>query len=103
MLRSTLNLVIHTVLAPIMLFTLSPLRSTPQVQYHGMSASVCDAARRMGGDKVRTALELVGCAEEVDKAIKYTFGTAFVCQVWKCVDTGHSCMCCILTGPTGCL
>ena len=53
----------------------------PQVQCHGMSNSVCEAARRMGGDKVKTALELVGCAEEVKRAIKYTFGTSFICQV----------------------
>ena len=42
---------------------------------------MCDAAQRLGGDKVRPALELVGCAEEVERAIKYTFGSAFVCQV----------------------
>jgi len=52
-----------------------------QVQCPNLPSSVCEAARRMGGDKVRPALELVGCAEEVEKAIKYTFGTSFVCQV----------------------
>ena len=56
-----------------------------QVQCHGISTSVCDAAKRLGGDKVRPALELVGCAEEVERAIKYTFGTTFVCQVWTMV------------------
>ena len=52
-----------------------------QVQCNTLSSSVSDAARRMGGDKVKPALELVGCAEEVERAIKYTFGTSFICQV----------------------
>jgi hypothetical protein len=33
-----------------------------QVQCPNLPSSVCEAARRMGGDKVRPALELVGCA-----------------------------------------
>ena len=62
-----------------------------QVQCHTLSASVVEAARRMGGDKVRPALELVGCAEEVDRAIKYAFGTTLVCQVRKgAADTSGS-------------
>ncbi|GAX82646.1 hypothetical protein CEUSTIGMA_g10072.t1 [Chlamydomonas eustigma] len=57
--------------------TIIPLN---KVQYHEMPSSVSRAAQQLGAGKARPALELVGCSEEVEKAIKYTFGTAFVCE-----------------------
>lgn len=39
------------------------------------------AAAKMGGGKAQPALQLVGYEEEVEAAVKYAFGNAFVCQV----------------------
>jgi hypothetical protein len=35
----------------------------------------------MGGGKAQPALQLVGYEDEVEAAVKYAFGNAFVCQV----------------------
>lgn len=39
------------------------------------------AASKLGGGKAQPALQLVGYEAEVEAAIKYAFGSAFVCQV----------------------
>jgi hypothetical protein len=52
-----------------------------QVQYPNLPQSVLAAAERMGGGKAKPALQLVGYAHEVEAAMKYAFGGAFVCEV----------------------
>ncbi len=51
------------------------------MQYSTLHGSVVEAAQRMGGGRARPALELVGCEPDVEAAIKYAFGSSFVCQV----------------------
>uniref|UniRef100_A0A383VT73 Structural maintenance of chromosomes protein n=1 Tax=Tetradesmus obliquus TaxID=3088 RepID=A0A383VT73_TETOB len=60
--------------------TIIPLN---QVRYQDTHPSVLSAAAQMGGGKAQPALQLVGYAPEVEAAVKYAFGTTFVCQ-----DTG---------------
>ncbi|KAJ9512107.1 hypothetical protein QJQ45_012740 [Haematococcus lacustris] len=57
--------------------TIIPLN---KVQYATMPGSVLEAAAKMSQGKARPALELVGYAGNVEAAIKYAFGGAFVCQ-----------------------
>lgn len=52
-----------------------------QIKYGETPASVLSAAKQLGGDKASAALELVGYDQEVQAAIKYVFGNAFICQV----------------------
>lgn len=54
-----------------------------QVKYPEMPPAVLSAAAKLGGGKAQPALQLVGYEGEVQAAIKYAFGTAFVCQVGK--------------------
>jgi hypothetical protein len=56
-----------------------------QVQYPNLPQSVLAAAERMGGGKAKPALQLVGYAHEVEAAMKYAFGGAFVCEVGACL------------------
>jgi hypothetical protein len=42
---------------------------------------VLSAAAKLGGGKAQPALQLIGYEQEVEAAIKYAFGTTFVCQV----------------------
>lgn len=37
-------------------------------------------AKKIGGDEVSTALSLVGYPEQVQAAMEYVFGNAFVCS-----------------------
>lgn len=46
-----------------------------------MSTSTINAAKRMGGAQVQPALELVGCEENVQRAMQYVFGSALICKV----------------------
>eukprot|EP00775_Hariotina_reticulata_P003904 gene3904-4158_t len=57
--------------------TIIPLN---QVRYSDMPSSVLAAAKQLGGGRAQPALQLVGCEAEVEAAIKYTFGNAFICQ-----------------------
>lgn len=43
--------------------------------------SVLAAASKLGCGKAQPALQLVGYEPEVEAAVKYAFGSAFVCQV----------------------
>lgn len=52
-----------------------------QVRYSDMPPSVLAAAKQLGGGRAQPALELVGYEPEVEAAIRYTFGNAFICQV----------------------
>lgn len=52
-----------------------------QVRYSDMPSSVLAAAKQLGGGRAQPALQLVGYEAEVEAAIKYTFGNAFICQV----------------------
>jgi hypothetical protein len=68
-----------------------------------MSGSVVSAANKLGGGKAQPALQLVGYEGEVEAAIKYAFGSAFVCEVrglglrvgWTTVDH-FPCLRCLL-------
>ena len=51
-----------------------------QVRHSEPSAAVRDAARKLSSGRARPALELVGYEDEVAAAVKYAFGSAFVCQ-----------------------
>eukprot|EP00798_Chlamydomonas_sp_ICE-L_P014593 gene14593-20643_t len=57
--------------------TIIPLN---KVSYHSLNGSVVEAARKMSAGKACPALELVGYDLEVEAAIKYAFGSTFVCQ-----------------------
>lgn len=57
--------------------TIIPLN---KVSSGGPSAAATKAATRMSNGKATLALELVGYQAEVAAAIKYAFGSAFVCQ-----------------------
>jgi hypothetical protein len=52
-----------------------------QVQYQESHPSVLSAAAKLGSGKAQPALQLIGYEQEVEAAIKYAFGTTFVCQV----------------------
>jgi len=52
-----------------------------QVHAPSLSQNVVSAADRMGGGRAKPALELVGCADHLQAALKYAFGTSLVCQV----------------------
>ena len=52
-----------------------------QVQYYTLSGSVLETARKMSAGKAQPALELVGYEGDVEAAVKYAFGSAFICQV----------------------
>lgn len=52
-----------------------------QVRYSETPGSVLAAANKLGGGKAQPALQLVGYEDDVEAAIKYAFGSAFVCQV----------------------
>lgn len=54
-----------------------------QVRYNETSPSVLAHAARLGAGKAQPALQLVGYKPEVEAAIKYAFGNAFVCQVGR--------------------
>lgn len=58
-----------------------PVCCVLQVRYQDTHPSVLSAAAQMGGGKAQPALQLVGYAPEVEAAVKYAFGTTFVCQV----------------------
>jgi chromosome segregation ATPase len=51
------------------------------VRYQEAHPSVLSAAAKLGGGKAQPALQLIGYEQEVEAAIKYAFGTTFVCQV----------------------
>lgn len=51
------------------------------MRYSEAQPGVLSAAAKLGGGKAQPALELVGYEGEVEAAIKYAFGSAFVCQV----------------------
>jgi hypothetical protein len=55
--------------------------SCAQVRYQEAHPSVLSAAAKLGGGKAQPALQLIGYEQEVEAAIKYAFGTTFVCQV----------------------
>ncbi|KAG1678186.1 hypothetical protein FOA52_016123 [Chlamydomonas sp. UWO 241] len=57
--------------------TIIPLN---KVSVRETSSSVLSAAARLGAGKAAPALQLVGYAEDVEQAMKYTFGGVFVCQ-----------------------
>ncbi|MEW5297617.1 MAG: hypothetical protein WDW36_000815 [Sanguina aurantia] len=57
--------------------TIIPLN---KIQAWGPSQNAVAAALRLGVGKAQPALQLVGCDEEVKKAIEYAFGTTFVCK-----------------------
>jgi hypothetical protein len=57
--------------------------SLPQVRYSESHPNVLSAAAKLGGGKAQPALELVGYEAQVEAAIKYAFGSAFVCQVGR--------------------
>ena len=66
-----------------------------QVRYSEAQPGVLAAAAKLGGGKAQPALELVGYEGEVEAAVKYAFGSAFVCQVspeqsrrWGCRGRG---------------
>ena len=59
-----------------------------QVRYSESHPNVLSAAAKLGGGKAQPALELVGYEAQVEAAIKYAFGSAFVCQV-RCLQ--YSC------------
>jgi structural maintenance of chromosome 2 len=42
---------------------------------------VLSAARQLAGKKATPAIELVGYDQDVEAAMKYVFGGAFICQV----------------------
>jgi hypothetical protein len=52
-----------------------------QVRFSEAPAAVLSAAASLGAGKAQPALQLVGYEPEVQAAIKYAFGTAFVCKV----------------------
>lgn len=52
-----------------------------QVKYSETNPSVLANAARLGAGRAQPALQLVGFEQDVEAAIKYTFGQAFVCQV----------------------
>lgn len=52
-----------------------------QVRYNEASGAVLSAAAKLGGGRAQPALQLVGYEGEVEAAVKYAFGSAFVCQV----------------------
>lgn len=52
-----------------------------QVRYSETSPSVLAHAARLGGGRAQPALQLVGYEPEIEAAIKYAFGNAFICQV----------------------
>lgn len=54
-----------------------------QVRYSETQPAVLSAAAKLGGGKAQPALQLVGYEAEVEAAVKYAFGSAFVCQVRK--------------------
>ncbi|KAF6256242.1 structural maintenance of chromosomes protein 2 [Scenedesmus sp. NREL 46B-D3] len=60
--------------------TIIPLN---QVRYQEAHPPVLAAAARLGGGRAQPALQLIGYEREVEAAVKYAFGTTFVCQ-----DTG---------------
>ena len=51
------------------------------MQYHSLHPGVLEAARKMGAGRAQPALELVGFEGDVEAAIKYAFGSTFICQV----------------------
>jgi len=57
--------------------TIIPLN---KIQYFTPPNSVLDAAKKLGGDKVHPAIQLVGYEADVERAMKYAFGSVFVCQ-----------------------
>eukprot|EP00878_Enallax_costatus_P012275 GHUV01012822.1.p1 GENE.GHUV01012822.1~~GHUV01012822.1.p1 ORF type:complete len:987 (+),score=463.32 GHUV01012822.1:251-3211(+) len=57
--------------------TIIPLN---KVKYSETSPSVLANAARLGSGRAQPALQLVGYEPDVEAAIKYTFGQAFVCQ-----------------------
>lgn len=57
--------------------TIIPLN---KVRYHELPSGVMAAAKKLSDSKSTPAIELVGCDQEVETAMKYVFGTAFVCQ-----------------------
>jgi structural maintenance of chromosome 2 len=52
-----------------------------QVRYQEAHPSVLSAAAKLGAGKAQPALQLIGYEQEVEAAVKYAFGTTFVCQV----------------------
>ena len=55
-------------------------RRPPQVSSRTASAAAQSAAARLGRGKAALALELVGYNEDLSAAMKYAFGSAFVCK-----------------------
>jgi structural maintenance of chromosome 2 len=51
------------------------------VRYNETSGAVLSAAAKLGGGRAQPALQLVGYEADVEAAVKYAFGSAFVCQV----------------------
>ena len=56
-------------------------RRSLQVSSRTASAAAQSAAARLGRGKAALALELVGYDEDLSAAMKYAFGSAFVCKV----------------------
>ncbi len=52
----------------------------PQVAGREAPPAVKAAAARLGGGRAALALELVGYDAELGAAMRYAFGSAFVCQ-----------------------
>ena len=56
------------------------MRRALQVSSRTASAAAQSAATRLGRGKAALALELVGYDEDLSAAMKYAFGSAFVCK-----------------------
>ncbi|KAJ3556856.1 hypothetical protein NM688_g1793 [Phlebia brevispora] len=57
--------------------TIIPLN---KISGHTMSSQKLGAAKRLAGDKVRTALSLVGYDDEVARAMEHVFGDTLICD-----------------------